>query len=97
MAGGFDLEVFKEQLKEELLTENRLMMRKLMGEIIKLIKENQPAPPTSSVDMDTELPVRERKEDDVTVLADPIGRRNVGQAEEVEQSDWAKNMTRSMT
>ena len=72
MAGEFDLEAFKAQLKEELLAENRLMMGELMGEIIKLIKENQPAPPTSPVDLDTELPVREREEDDVTVLADPI-------------------------
>ena len=87
MAGGFDPEVFKAQLKEKLLAENRKMMKEMMGEIIKLIKENQPAPPTSPVDMDTELPVREREEDDVTVLADPIGRGNVGQAENVEQSD----------
>ena len=72
MAGGFDPEVFKAQLKEELLAENRLMMGELMGEIIKLIKENKPAPPTSLVDLDTDIPVREREEDDVTVLADPI-------------------------
>ena len=52
-----------------------------MGEIIKLIKENQPAPPTNSVDLDTELPVKEREKDDVIVLADPIGRKNMGQAE----------------
>ena len=87
MVGGFDPEVFKAQLKEEILAENRLMMRELMGEVIKLIKENQPAPPTSPVDLDIELPVRNREEDDVIVLVDPIGRRNVGQAENVEQSD----------
>ena len=87
MAGGFDPEVFKAQLKEEILTENRLMMKELMGEIIKLIKENQPAPPTSLVDLDTDIPVREREEDDVTVLTDPIGQRNMGQAEEVKQSN----------
>ena len=75
MAGGFDPEVFKVQLKEEILAENRLMMKELMGEIIKLIKENQPAPPTSPVDLDAELPVREREEDDVIVLADPIDQR----------------------
>ena len=73
MAGGFDPEAFKVQLKEELLAENRLMMRELMGEIIKLIKENQPALPTSPVDLDTDILVREREEDDVMVLADPIG------------------------
>ena len=83
MAGGFDPEVFKTQLKEELLAENRLMMGELMGEIIKLIKENQPAPPTSPVDLDTELRMREREEDNVTVLADPISRRNM-----VKQRMW---------
>ena len=83
MTGGFDPEVFKAQLKGEILAENRLMMGELMGEIIKLIKENQPAPPTSLVDLDTELPVREKEEDDVTVLADPISRRNM-----VKQRMW---------
>ena len=97
MAGRFDPEALKTQLKEELLVENRLMMRELMGEIIKLIKENQLALPTSPIDLDTELPVREREEDDVTVLADPISQRNMGQVENVEQPDWAKNMTRDMT
>ena len=96
MAGGFDPEAFKAQLKEELLAENRLMMKELMGEIIKLIKENQPAPPTSPVDLDTELRMREREEDNVTVLADPISRRNVSQAESAEQSDWAKTLIKAM-
>ena len=72
------------------------MMSELMGEIIKLIKENQPILPIGPVDLDTELPVREREEDDVTVLTDPVGRRNVGQAENAEQSDWAKNLTKAM-
>ena len=58
MAGGFDPEIFKAQLKEELLAENRLMMRELMGEIIKLIKENQPTLPIGPVDLDTEPPMR---------------------------------------
>ena len=49
-----------------------------MGEITKLIKENQPAPLTGPIDLDIELPVRNREEDNVTVLADPVGRRNVG-------------------
>ena len=73
MAGGFDPEVFKAQLKEELLAENRLMMRELMREITKLIEKNRPTPPTSPVNLDTELPVRDREEDDVTVLADLVG------------------------
>ena len=87
MAGGFDPKVFKVHLKEEILAENRLMMRELMGEVIKLIKENKPAPSTSPVNLNTELPVREREEDNVTVLAEPVGQRNVGQAENAEQSD----------
>ena len=96
MAGGFDPKIFKAQLKEEILAENLLMMKELMGEIIKLIKENQPAPPTSSVDLDTKLLVRNREEDDVTVLADTIGQRNMGQVKNIEQSDWAKNLTKTM-
>ena len=80
MASGFDLEAFKTQLKEELLAENRKMMRELMGEMIKLIKGSQPTPPTSPVDLNTKLPMREKEKDEVIVL----GRRNVGQAENVE-------------
>ena len=87
MAGGFDPEAFKAQLKEEVFVETRSMMREMMGEITKLIKENQPAPPIGPVDLDTELPVRDREENDVTVLVDPVGRRNVGQAENMKQSD----------
>ena len=60
------------------------MIREMMGEITKLIKENQPVPPTGLVDLDTELLVRDRKEGDVTVLADLIGQRNVGQVGEGE-------------
>ena len=97
MAGEFDLEAFKARLKEELLAENRKMMKELMGEMIKMIKGSQPTPPTGPVDLGTELPVREREKNEVTVLADPIGRRNVGRAENIEQSDWAKNLTKAMT
>ena len=39
MSGGFDLETFKEQLKEELYTENKAMMKELLGEMTKLFKE----------------------------------------------------------
>ena len=97
MAGGFDPEVFKTQLKEEILIENRLMMKKMMREITKLIKKSQPTPSFGPVDLDTDILVRKREKDDVTMLADPIGQRNIGQAEEVEQSDWAKDMTKAMT
>ena len=78
MTGGFDLEAFKAELKEELLVENQKMMKELMGEMIKLIQGSQPIPPTDPVDLGTKLPVREREKNEVTVLADPIGRRNVG-------------------
>ena len=60
MVGGFNPEVFKAQLKEELLAENRLMIRKMMGEIIKLIKENQPTQLTGPVNLDIELPERNK-------------------------------------
>ena len=49
-----------------------------------------------SVDLDVEIPIKEREEDDVIVLADPVGRRNVGQAENAKQSDWAKNLIKAM-
>ena len=68
----------------------------MMKEMTKLIKENQPAPPTNPVDLDTELPVRDRKEDDMTVLADPIGQKTMVQTKDVEQSNWAKNITKAM-
>ena len=97
MASEFDSKIFKVQLKEEIAAETRSMMREMMREITKLIKENQPAPPTSPVNLDTELPMRNREEDDMMVLADPVGRRNMGQIKDVEQSDWTKNMTKAMT
>ena len=53
MTGGFDPEAFKAQLKEEVFAETQFMMREMMGEITKLIKENQPAPPIGPVDLDT--------------------------------------------
>ena len=39
MAGGFDPEAFKVQLKEKLFAETRSMMREIMGEITKMIKK----------------------------------------------------------
>ena len=39
MAGGFDPEAFKAQMKEELYTENRLMMKEMMGEMTKMMKD----------------------------------------------------------
>ena len=51
---------------------------------------------TNPVDLDVEIPIRERDENNVTVLADPVGEKKMGQIEDVEQSDWAKNMTKTM-
>ena len=96
MASEFDPEAFKAQLKEEIIIETRFMIREMMGQITKLIKESQPTPSFGLVNLDTELPVRDREKDDVTVLAEPVGRRNVGQADDAEQSDWAKNLTKAM-
>ena len=53
MAGEFDPEAFKSQLKEELFVETRSIMRKMMGEKTKLIKEKQPMQSTDPVDLDT--------------------------------------------
>ena len=39
ISGGFDPKAFKAQLKEELYNENRFMMKDMMGEITKLVKE----------------------------------------------------------
>ena len=96
MSGGFDPETFKAQLKEEMYTENKAMMKELLGEMTKLFKEKQPAQSSDPIDLDTELPIREREEDKVTVLADPIKQKNVGQTESVERPVWAKHMTKTM-
>ena len=72
MSGGFDPEAFKAQLKEEMYTENKAMM-----EMIKLLKDKQPAQSSAPIDLDAELPVREREEDEVMVLADPMRRGNL--------------------
>ena len=65
-------------------TKNKAMMKELLGEMTKLFKEKQPAQSSGPIDLDTELPVREREEDEVTVLADPMRRRNADQSEGAE-------------
>ena len=75
MSGEFDLKTFKAQLKEEMYTENNAMMKELLGEMTKLFKEKQPAQSSGPIDLDAELPVREREEDEVIVLADLMRRR----------------------
>ena len=39
ISGRFDPETFKAQLKEEMYTENKAMMKELLGEMTKLLKE----------------------------------------------------------
>ena len=43
MLGGFDPEAFKVQLKEEMYTENKAMMKELLGEMTNLLKDKHPA------------------------------------------------------
>ena len=73
------------------------MMREMMGEITKLIKEKQPMQLVDPLNLDMEIPIKEREKDDMTVLADQVGQKNMGQTENVKQSNWAKNMTKAMT
>ena len=72
------------------------MMKELLGEITKLFREKQPEQSSDPVDLHAEIPVREREEDEVTVLADPIKQKNVGPAESVEWPIWAKHMAKTM-
>ena len=53
MSGRFDPEAFKAQLKEEMYTENKAMMKELLGEMTKLFKEKQPAQCSGPIDLDT--------------------------------------------
>ena len=72
MSGGSDLDAFKVQLKQELYTENRAMMKELLGEMTKIFKEKQPSQSSNLVDLHTEILLREKEEDEVTILADPM-------------------------
>ena len=76
MAGGFDPEAFKAQLKDELVIENKAMMREMMGEMARMMRELKPEQPVDPVNLDEEIPARERAEDEVIVLADPKRQRN---------------------
>ena len=96
MSWEFDPKTFKAQLKEKMYTENKAMMKELLGEMTKLFKEKQPAQSSGPIDLDTELPVREREEDEVTVLADPMRCRNTDQPEGAKWPDWAKHMAKTM-
>ena len=71
MAGGFDPEAFKARLKDELVTENKAMMREMMGEMAKMMRDLKPEQPVDPIDLDAEILTRERADDEVTVLADP--------------------------
>ena len=96
MSGEFNPKAFKAQLKEELYTENRAMMKELLGEVTKMLREKQLVQSSDPVDLHAEIPIREREEDEVMVLADPARQRNVGPTENVEKPDWAKHMTKTM-
>ena len=62
----------------------------------KLFRENQPKQLSDPVDLHAEISVREREEDEVTVLADPIRQKNVGPVKSVERPIWAKHMAKTM-
>ena len=92
MSGEFDPEAFKAQLKEELYNKNKSMMKELLGEMTKIFRKKQLAQSSDPVDLHAEILIREREEDEVTVLADPSRRRNASQTKNMEQSYWAKTM-----
>ena len=52
MLGGFDPKAFKAQLKEEMYTENKAMMKELLGEMTKLLKDKQPVQSSAPIDLD---------------------------------------------
>ena len=97
MAGSsFDLEAFKEQMKEKLLAANRLMMKEAMEEMAKMMKDKQPEQPTAPIDLDDKIPIREGVEKEIIVIADPEKKKGVAQVESVEESEWAKKMNKTM-
>ena len=84
MAGGFDPEAFKAQLKDELVNENKAMMREMMGEMAKMMRDLKPKQPMNPLNLDEEIPVRERAEDEVIVLVNLERQRNVNQPKNIE-------------
>ena len=97
MAGSsFDIEAFKAQMKEELLAANRLMMKEAMEEMAKMMKGKQPEQPTVPIDLDDKIPIRERVEEEIAIVADSGKKKDVVQAESVEESEWAKNLNKNM-
>ena len=67
-----------------------------MGEMFQMMKGNQPEQPTAPINMDYEIPTRERVEEEVTVIAGLEKKKSVIHAESVEESEWAKNMNKTM-
>ena len=79
-----------------MLASNRLMMKEVMEEIAKMVKGKQPEQPTAPIDLDDEIPVRERVEEEIAVIADLEKKKGVVQTENLEESEWAKNLNKSM-
>ena len=80
MAGSsFDVEAFK----AEMLAANQLMIKEAMEEIAKMVKGKQPEQPTAPIDLDDEIPIRERVEEEVPLVANLGKKKDVVQAESV--------------
>ena len=63
------------------------MMKEAMEEMAKMMKGKQPEQPTTPIDLDDEIPIRERVEEEIAVVADPGKKKDVVQAESVEESE----------
>ena len=93
MAGSsFDVEAFK----AEMMAANQLMIKGAMEEITKMLKGKQPEQPAAPIDLDDEIPVKERVEEEITVIANPEKKKGVTQAESGEEPEWAKNVNKNM-
>ena len=89
---SFDVEAFK----AEMLAANQLMIKGAMEEIAKMLKGKQPEQPTAPIDLDDEIPIKERVEEEIAVIANPEKKKGVVQAESGEESEWARNLNKNM-
>ena len=67
-----------------------------MEEMAKIMKGKQPEQPTVPIDLDDEIPIRERVEEEIAIVADSGKKKDVVQAESVEEFEWAKNLNKNM-